>query len=372
MGDMKKRYAVLLLILLGAVVTGVLVSRPWHREPSYQGQPLSYWLREYARYGAYPYPNQQGDARGERALAALRAIGTNAVPFLVSVCLSTNLDSPLTTNLVATLGTLGFAPYVPNEKVGTAAYEALCQIKPPARVLLPYLSAALEETNSPRHLYALYALSATGEGGEAAVPYLGAALKSPNRVEPFYAALAIGRIGPPAKALIPDLIEILERPESLTALRPYAASALARMGTNAASAAPALIAMLSDGSLQNRQAAATALNEIGYNRRSLLAEMVKQLNRPDEVERYNMARIILDLEPTNSAAMTAMIGFAQADSDWKVMAIQELGKLGQAGASAEPVLQQALMSAYLPVREAARKALKQIEAPAATNRNVAR
>jgi HEAT repeat protein len=369
---MKKRFAILLLILLGAVVAGLLVSRLWHREPRCQGQPLSYWLREYARHGAYSYPNQQGDARGERALEALCAIGTNAVPYLVSMCLSTNQDSPLATNLVSTLGKLGFAPFVSNDQLGTAAYEALCQIRPPAQILLPYLSAALSETNSPRRLYALYALGATGEGAEAAVPFLGAALKDATTLEPYYAVLAIGRIGPPARVLLPDLVAIIESPQTVAALRSYAASALARMGTNAAGAAPALLAMLAESSLQNRQAAATALNAIGYDRRSLLAEMARQLEGPDEGMRYNMARIILDLESTNSAAMSAMLGFAQADSGWRVMAIQELGRLGSAAAPVIPVLREALTSTNLTVREAARRAVQQIEAATATNRNIAR
>ncbi len=366
---MKRRFATVLAILLGVILAGVLFNRTWHREPSHQGRPLSFWFKQYCRYGAYAYPDQAGEARGDQALKALCAIGTNAVPFLVAECLSTNQDLPLATNLAGALGKLGFSGFIPKAQMGTAAYEALYQIKPPAYVLLPCLTAALGETNSPRHLYALYLLGVAGEGADAAVPYLGAALNNTNTFEPYYAALAIRRIGPLARALIPNLVEILERPQSAAALRSYAASALTRMGTNAASAAPALLATLTDSSIQNRQAAATALNEIGYDHRSLLAEMVKQLDGPDEAGRYAMARLILDLEPTNLAAMTAMIGFVQADSGWRATAIQELGKLGSAATPAIPVLRHALTSKELPIREAASNALDRIEASGGANRS---
>ena len=81
---MIKRRRVGLFVVLGlvAVAIGFFALRP--REPVYQGKRLSEWLADFNRAG-----RGQIDQAAERAI---RQIGTNALPFLLTD-LST-LDSP--------------------------------------------------------------------------------------------------------------------------------------------------------------------------------------------------------------------------------------------------------------------------------------
>jgi HEAT repeat protein len=369
---MRKRLAILLTALLGVVIAGVVVSHLRDREPRFQGKPLSYWFREYARYGAYAYPGQQGEARGDQALKALRAIGTNAVPFLVAECLSTNQDSPLTTNLATALSKVGFAAYVPKEQMGTAAYEALRELKPPAWVLLPYLTSALAETNSPRRLYALYVLNATGEGAEATVPYLAAALRGANPREQTAAVISAGRLGAPAKGAIPDLIELLSDVNLRRApSRLWVADTLGGFGTNAASATPVLLDMLAGSDSREWRAAAEALYKIGGDRRSLAAALVKKLDDSLDADHFSVVTLILRLEPTNATALSALIEIAKAEPSLRRQAFQELGKLGAAARPAIPMLREATTNIYT-LREVARTALENIESALATNSSAAK
>src|SRR5208337_1710337 len=68
-------------------------------QPTYQGRLVSYWFRQYYRSGAVAsdgnvWPRDQQDIRkGSEAGHALGALGTNALPYLLKVCFSTNQDT---------------------------------------------------------------------------------------------------------------------------------------------------------------------------------------------------------------------------------------------------------------------------------------
>jgi len=55
-------------------------------EPGYKGKPLSFWFREYC----LAWPNASGAP--EPITGAIRAMGSDAVPYLVRELLSTNQD----------------------------------------------------------------------------------------------------------------------------------------------------------------------------------------------------------------------------------------------------------------------------------------
>src|SRR5947207_12044975 len=56
-------------------------------EPSYKGRPINYWFREYC----LAWPNASGAPA--QITDAIRAMGSDAVPYLIRELLSTNQDS---------------------------------------------------------------------------------------------------------------------------------------------------------------------------------------------------------------------------------------------------------------------------------------
>jgi hypothetical protein len=69
-------------LAIGAAVTALLVLATWHNpEPSYQGKPLSYWIRPFLdTNGPYSRPSA---SQLTIATNALHHIGTNVIPLLV-------------------------------------------------------------------------------------------------------------------------------------------------------------------------------------------------------------------------------------------------------------------------------------------------
>jgi HEAT repeat protein len=136
-------------------------------------------------------------------------------------------------------------------------------------------------------LFCRLAAWALGKIGPAAVAALVSALDHTDKYVPREAAWALGQIGPEARAAIPKLVAILKFPSGEssfdqikgnpagqdtevmfghpgpdTTLRACAARALGKIGLEARSAIPALIAALADPNDQVAQAAAQALEQL--------------------------------------------------------------------------------------------------------------
>jgi HEAT repeat protein len=379
---MKKRFVILLAVVLGVVIASLLASRSSRREPRYQGKPLSYWFGEYCRYG---YSRSPGEERGNRALKALRAIGTNAVPFLVVQTFSTNQDSPLTTNLVPLLSKLGLPEFIPADDRRAAAFQAVFEIKPPADALLPLLAPALRSSDEANRAAALYMLGAIGNGAEVTVPHLIAGLQSTNASERVAAVGAAASLGLPVKAVIPELIEILKRPDQGAAryypgafggepsMHVAAAIALRSFGTNAAAAIPVLLETQKEQWITAWTAATAALMKIGSEPSIAEAEVVNKMNSTNDDCRFDATTYFLDcLDPTNALALNVLIEISHSNSRWREQAIQRLGKAGVAAEFAIPALRALAADDDRRVRDSAQFALENIEAAVATNHSGAK
>src|SRR5688572_9296161 len=112
---MRKRISIVLLILLGLPVALVLFRSMFDDEPQHRGKRLSVWFKQYYRTGQWSRHRQE--LQHEQAARALRAMGTNAIPFLVAECFTTSQESPLQTNVLTFLAALPkpfrFPPFVP-------------------------------------------------------------------------------------------------------------------------------------------------------------------------------------------------------------------------------------------------------------------
>src|SRR6266404_522741 len=73
---MRKGLQIALVVFLVAIASLVMWQVFHNREPAYQGKRLTVWIDEFAKSWLFP------DARGE-AQAAIREIGTNALPLLL-------------------------------------------------------------------------------------------------------------------------------------------------------------------------------------------------------------------------------------------------------------------------------------------------
>ena len=238
----QKKWLLAAFVFLVAVGGWFCFRRP--AEPEYAGKPVSYWFKEYCGSGQRMTWNP-GSLLHEETGAALRQMGTNAVPYLLEKAFDTKPSSGVLKGLYRLLNGLprswGLPTFVDPEVMSSEGAEALKEIKPPANQLLPVLERHLKSTDRMNRRQALYILGSTGDGAEQAVPCLCAALKSLDVWEHALAVQSLGWIGPKARAAVPTLIEMLKAPpntnQPLVHLPRQAAFALGKIGS---AAAPAL------------------------------------------------------------------------------------------------------------------------------------
>jgi HEAT repeats len=185
-------------IIAGVISLGLAFHLLQPRQPVYQGRTLSQWLKD-IDYGRSP-------ATREQALAAIREMGTNALPGLIADL--GHVDSPFRKMLMRAVN---IQPWVhvkfrtPNERYvwATLAFEAL---GPEARPAGPALEALFD--SNP--IYALHAYAALGPES---IPALGRALTNENKWVRWNAASALREFGPQASGTAPLLRLGLQDPD---------------------------------------------------------------------------------------------------------------------------------------------------------------
>lgn len=161
----QKKWSLAGIVFLVAVGGWFFFRRP--AEPEYVGKPVSYWLKEYCWSGQRMTWNA---SRHEETGAALRQVGTNAVPYLLERAFDTGPSSGILKGLYRLLNGLprswGQPTFVDPEIMSVEGAEALKEIKPPANQLLPLLDRHLGSTDRMERRQALYLLGSTGDGAE--------------------------------------------------------------------------------------------------------------------------------------------------------------------------------------------------------------
>ena len=211
------------------------------------------------------------------------------------------------------------------------------------RARLPALLAQLRDSNPDVRRRAAFDLLAargytyTDSGGGPLIgtsemariaPVLGEALVHPDRAVRKRAAIQLLAFGKEAGPMVPSLIVALAYSDPQ--VRAEAAGQLSRIGPPAAVAAiPALERALHDRDPTVRYTAARVLPELGYSRDRVIEMLIAGLRSADEGDRV--------------ASATALMG------------------QGRPGRVAIPALREALRDASPTVRDAARKALADIE-----------
>ena len=168
---MKKEAAIGLCILLVAILgmVGWQALRP--REPIYQGRSLSSWVRQLddgEPWAGFSYRSWRTNLSIEQiqAAEAIRHIGTNALPFLISG--ATRKESPFDEIFIALVGNKKQEKAARKQRLGRAwdAALALYALGPAAKPCIPQLTKAYYDYgNEGTARNAAVALVGTGPEG---------------------------------------------------------------------------------------------------------------------------------------------------------------------------------------------------------------
>jgi HEAT repeat protein len=332
---MKRRRLILIAVLL-VVVAGIGYGILGRREPRYQGKSLSDWFVQFytpRRYG--DETDENDDARRSEAAGALRAIGTNAVPFLLKECFSNEQDSSIRSNILTSLSHLPapfhFSPFVPAEDIRGAAAEALLEIRPPAELILSSATNALARTNLLDRQIGIFLLGTIGHGGQAAIPWLSQALRSPDAREVAVGLLSIEHLGQTAKGALPEMINVLTNGTFAAWVRYPAVSALASLGSNAVPAIPVLKQLFpAQTNHFLRTNIAVALCRIDRNESDALVAVTEEMTRTNTPQtRKQAADFLGSVGPNAKNAAPLLIAMLEDDNiDVACAAAAALKKVG--------------------------------------------
>jgi HEAT repeat protein len=220
---------------------------------------LSFWLDQY-RLNWIPGAAEQV-ARREEARAAVRHIGSNAIPYLLDMLRET--DSPLKMKLLGFVQKHTSRIYASHAWIRNGeAVDGFEILGADAKAAVPALIRIFEQRFSPSsQSFAARALARIGPVASNAIPTLLPYATKSNDVR-IAAVDALGLINTaPAKA-IPALVGCLNDPSGSATLRISAARALLAYGSEAREAIPALVQLVEDMDSGVRYAAAQALKQI--------------------------------------------------------------------------------------------------------------
>jgi len=232
----------------------------------------------------------------------------------------------------------------PDRDVALLSVEALAELRTPAAV--PALIHALDDNRT--HELAVEGLRRLGPRAAAAVPALVQTLQDGREAERIRAAFALGEMGVAAIEAMPALIERLS--DDRGSVRAAAARALGAMGPAASAAIPRLIDTLryGDGGYDVGSSAGIALSQIGP---AALPAVIAAL----KCER---------LPPAAPMSPSGYLGPVYPETEnVRVLAARTLLGMRRFAKDAIPALRESLRDPSPRVREAAARALKEIDRP---------
>jgi HEAT repeat protein len=336
---------------------------------------------------------------------ALGAIGSHAaaaVPALTST-LKNDENSLVRANVADALGKIGDPQAVAvliealegeDDSVRFNAVEALEAFGHQAQAAVPALVRVVknEQGNAWKAADALGAIDAQGVGTPALIEALGSRDPTMRR----FAAYGLSRIGRKAAAAEKALHDRLsdsdpgariaaaaahwsvsgKSDEAMAVLRPilratdnwhtrmWAADAVAEIGPAAKVAVPELIECLTSDTQYVVTSSTKALGKIGPDAASAIPALIEQLENSDnEYIRVCIARALWHINRSEKALPVLQDALKHSD-DWMSIsqAAEAIGEMGALGNSSAPLLGPLLKHSESLVREAAAKALTQLEA----------
>jgi hypothetical protein len=275
--DVKLNRRRLLVLLTVWLVVG-LAALVWHgpSEPRYQGTSLSQWLRLYR-------PFDRGASAHSQEADAVRHIGTNALPFLVSWMEDVGSLPPWKERLLR----YAWNRHLPGNEIlletlakhellaerAASGFEILGEAAAPA---IPELVRVANHGNSASSRAATIALAHLGK--DALVPLLTLIVNSasPVRDEAMWSVARMHYLGTNAHPAVVLLIQYLNDPQ----LAPSAANVLGSLRLESDVTVPALAESTHSSEPRLRMAAATSLGMFGASARPAVPELLKMLDDP--------------------------------------------------------------------------------------------
>jgi HEAT repeat protein len=254
-----------LVVLTLAVPSGFTWLVLSSREPVYQGKSISVWIEQYYQnFDGCMFQGVRDAAQRERAAVAIRQIGTNGIPYLMT--LAAARDS-------------GVKSFILRRAYG----------HPPGWLL---------NTFGLQRRYSRWAAS--------------------SLIDPHKAYCGFMLLGPEAKAAVPDLISIMHTSPNRNGRR-MATYCLGFIGASARDALPDLSENFKDPVDGVRDATVKALFDIGMNHetgmfrpectRVLVPRLIQLLPDP-KADALRIIRILGDIGPDAQAALPAIRPFS--------------------------------------------------------------
>jgi hypothetical protein len=209
----------LLTAACGILTIVVILMLTSQHEPTAQGHPLSYWIQVYSGPTRGKPPTVQ---EVHEAAAAIKQIGTNAIPFLLEWMdyetprwkLTLWISARKLLNLTGKSGPGKWLYAVPNLPDGWAAAMSFAALGPTAAPAIHQLEVRAQRNSSERKSRAFFALSYVGPK---AVPAISRVLSRPDYVTDMWTMASLAHMGTNALPLVPLLVQHLDDTNALAA-----------------------------------------------------------------------------------------------------------------------------------------------------------
>lgn len=313
------------VVALGAALLALGYHLTREPGPRFQGRSVMAWVMEL---------ESSPQARQRQAEAALRSLGSDAVPTLIHTL--SGRESLFLKPLLA------LRPILPG-LVWRQLY----------RLFRPY------EAEHGREM-AARALGVLGQDAQSAIPVLCRALQSPSTRVSMSAADALTHMGKPAVPLLAGTMR-----GTNTHATHLAGTALAAIGPEAGEAIPTLIDTLKSTSAEARQGAGLALAGVGPAALPLLAASIESI--PSD-SRDEVLRAMAAIGTASYEGLLALVEVSKHPSPVaRLCAVTALGKTGPLTKRLVLAVNAALLDPNESVRLSAIAALYELETRAVTN-----
>ncbi len=291
--DVRRRFLLIgLAVLALGILAGIIIARYAPAPPVFGGKTVKAWALQ--NDAIVPRPVEAAALRLEAA-AALRTLGSNAVPALVKLLSAS--DSILRRALWSHAAQLP----APLERFITRT------IRPPEAAVLQRAAAR--------------ALAVIGPEAEAAVPALSRTLRAKEADVRYESGLALGRIG---GAGVDELADALTAKDPN--VRYPAVVGLGEVHSNLNLAVLALLQGLGDPNDGVRIAAGGSLSKLGTN---VLPLVIRELESGTAARRRAAAKAVGIVRPARASVLPGLMKMAR-DPEWgcRLAAIEALGGQG--------------------------------------------
>lgn len=294
-------------------------------EPFYEGKPLSFWVKKVGQIEEY-------NGAPEDAVAAIRAIGPRAVPFLLEWTPHPGAERPVEgypswtdveiawwalgnegRSAIPTLARLISKPRrnMHDYSVWTESAKAISYLGPDA--IVPMLTVATNMQGQHELWELLHNFENLGTNGAPAVPALIHWANDPDYWVRNGVVSALGGIGKRPDLAVPVLLKALER-DSNSMVRRDAAAALGSFADDSETVLPALTKALKDSDWQARGGALSGLGKIQSKPEVVVPLIAPFLYDQNNVIQRSAAYALRDLG--SEAGYDALLRASNAASSW--------------------------------------------------------